>query len=224
MFQTLALIALFPLAIQRIRLVYLRSSLCPFLLLLLIILQATLFLQGIHVIASLYLPHQLIKKELDQGVSYSFTLYMFFVHFSPLFVGFNSQCCSTFLLVGLLICRYFKLAGIMSLFSIWIKDNIMPLMFLSSHGNYIAACPVCYLPVEEAIALMPKLPSFSPIVNSLTYIYEDPLSRDGEFGGSEFGGYPTLKQRSDSYDIRESMSIHCGYAFLLSLDFSYTYL
>ncbi|KAG8635378.1 probable hexosyltransferase MUCI70 [Manihot esculenta] len=72
-------------------------------------------------------------------------------------------------------------------------------------------CPVCYLPVEEAIALMPKLPSFSPIVNSLTYIYEDPLSRDGEFGGSEFGGYPTLKQRSDSYDIRESMSIHCGF-------------
>ncbi|XP_043808551.1 probable hexosyltransferase MUCI70 isoform X2 [Manihot esculenta] len=72
-------------------------------------------------------------------------------------------------------------------------------------------CPVCYLPVEEAIALMPKFPSFSPVVNNLTYIYEDPLSRDGEFGGSEFGGYPTLKQRSDSYNIRESMSVHCGF-------------
>ncbi|KAF2303330.1 hypothetical protein GH714_016779 [Hevea brasiliensis] len=73
------------------------------------------------------------------------------------------------------------------------------------------ACAVCYLPVEEAIALMPKFPSFSPIVNNLTYLYEDPLSRDGEFGGSEFGGYPTLKQRSESYDIRESMSMHCGF-------------
>ncbi|KAG5234969.1 F3H9.11 protein [Salix suchowensis] len=72
-------------------------------------------------------------------------------------------------------------------------------------------CPVCYLPVEEAIALMPKVPSFSPVIKNLTYIQEDPLSREGEFGGSDFGGYPTLKQRSDSYDIRESMSVHCGF-------------
>ncbi|XP_059439939.1 probable hexosyltransferase MUCI70 [Corylus avellana] len=72
-------------------------------------------------------------------------------------------------------------------------------------------CPVCYLPVEEAIALMPKVPSDSPVLKNLTYIYEENLSRDGEFGGSDFGGYPTLKQRSDSYDIRESMSVHCGF-------------
>ncbi|KAI9385324.1 hypothetical protein POPTR_011G053000v4 [Populus trichocarpa] len=72
-------------------------------------------------------------------------------------------------------------------------------------------CPVCYLPVEEAIALMPKVPSFSPVIKNLTYIQEDPLSREGEFGGSDFGGYPTLKQRSDSYDIRESMRVHCGF-------------
>ncbi|XP_016181519.1 uncharacterized protein LOC107623686 [Arachis ipaensis] len=72
-------------------------------------------------------------------------------------------------------------------------------------------CPVCYLPVEEAIALMPKFPSPSPIIQNLTYIWEENLSRDGEFGGSDFGGYPTLKQRSDSFDIRESMSVHCGF-------------
>ncbi|KAL6197162.1 hypothetical protein ACLB2K_032774 [Fragaria x ananassa] len=72
-------------------------------------------------------------------------------------------------------------------------------------------CPVCYLPVEEAIALMPKVPSFSPVLKNLTYIYEENLSRETEFGGSDFGGYPTLKQRSDSYDIRESMSVHCGF-------------
>uniref|UniRef100_A0A6N2KFI3 TOD1/MUCI70 glycosyltransferase-like domain-containing protein n=1 Tax=Salix viminalis TaxID=40686 RepID=A0A6N2KFI3_SALVM len=58
---------------------------------------------------------------------------------------------------------------------------------------------------------MPKVPSFSPVIKNLTYIQEDPLSREGEFGGSDFGGYPTLKQRSDSYDIRESMSVHCGF-------------
>ncbi|XP_065619897.1 probable hexosyltransferase MUCI70 isoform X2 [Quercus suber] len=72
-------------------------------------------------------------------------------------------------------------------------------------------CPVCYLPVDEAIALMPKVPSYSPVLKNLTYIYEENLSKDGEFGGSDFGGYPTLKQRSDSFDIRESMSVHCGF-------------
>lgn len=76
----------------------------------------------------------------------------------------------------------------------------------------LSACPVCYLPVEQAIALMPDAPSFSPRVSSLTYIHEENLSKS-EFGGSEFGGYPTLSQRNDSYDIRESMSVHCGYAF-----------
>ncbi|XP_027368217.1 uncharacterized protein LOC113874184 isoform X2 [Abrus precatorius] len=72
-------------------------------------------------------------------------------------------------------------------------------------------CPVCYLPVDEAIALMPKFPSPSPVLKNLTYIYEETLSRDGEFGGSDFGGYPTLRQRNESFDIRESMSVHCGF-------------
>ncbi|GLT82867.1 hypothetical protein SLE2022_012000 [Rubroshorea leprosula] len=74
------------------------------------------------------------------------------------------------------------------------------------------SCPVCYLPVEEAVALMPKVPSFSPVLKNLAYIYEEPLNRETEFGGSDFGGYPTLKQRDNSYDIRESMSVHCGFA------------
>ncbi|XVE88056.1 hypothetical protein DITRI_Ditri19aG0037700 [Diplodiscus trichospermus] len=72
-------------------------------------------------------------------------------------------------------------------------------------------CPVCYLPVEEAVALMPKVPSFSPVVKNLTYIYEENLNKKTEFGGSDFGGYPTLKQRNDSYDIRDSMNVHCGF-------------
>ncbi|KAK1412308.1 hypothetical protein QVD17_33454 [Tagetes erecta] len=71
-------------------------------------------------------------------------------------------------------------------------------------------CPVCYLPVEEAIALMPKAPSFSPVVKNLTYIHEQNLTKS-EFGGSEFGGYPSLKQRLESYDIKESMTVHCGF-------------
>jgi len=79
---------------------------------------------------------------------------------------------------------------------------------------YLAACPVCYLQVEEAIARMPTLPSPSPALQNLTYVYEENLSRGAEFGGSEFGGYPTLKQRNESFDVQESMSVHCGYVLL----------
>ncbi|KAH0930273.1 hypothetical protein HID58_016000 [Brassica napus] len=72
-------------------------------------------------------------------------------------------------------------------------------------------CPVCYLPLEEAIALMPSSSSFSPILKNLTYIHEKPLNRKTEFGGSDFGGYPTLKQRRRSFNIKGSMSVHCGF-------------
>ncbi|KAF8413873.1 hypothetical protein HHK36_001867 [Tetracentron sinense] len=72
-------------------------------------------------------------------------------------------------------------------------------------------CPVCYLPVEQAIALMPKAPSSSPILKNLNYVYEENSIRTEPFGGSDFGGYPSLKQRNDSFDIKESMNVHCGF-------------
>jgi len=62
------------------------------------------------------------------------------------------------------------------------------------------------------MTLMPDAPSYSPVYN-LSYVHEENPS-ETEFGGSEFGGYPSLKQRDDSYDIRESMHVHCGYGFL----------
>ncbi|KAK9706704.1 hypothetical protein RND81_07G145900 [Saponaria officinalis] len=70
-------------------------------------------------------------------------------------------------------------------------------------------CPVCYLDQEQAMSLMPDAPSYSPVSN-LTYVHEE-QSFKTEFGGSEFGGYPSLKQREDSYNIRESMNVHCGF-------------
>ncbi|KAL9259605.1 putative hexosyltransferase MUCI70 [Drosera capensis] len=71
-------------------------------------------------------------------------------------------------------------------------------------------CPVCYLPVEQAIALMPNASSYSPVLADLTYVHEEHSSKT-EFGGSDFGGYPSLKQRNESFDIKESMNVHCGF-------------
>lgn len=71
-------------------------------------------------------------------------------------------------------------------------------------------CPVCYLPMEQVLALMPKAPSFSRILKNLTYVHEENLTWT-EFGGSEFGGYPSLSHRNDSYDIRETMTVYCGF-------------
>ncbi|XP_062011364.1 probable hexosyltransferase MUCI70 isoform X1 [Rosa rugosa] len=72
-------------------------------------------------------------------------------------------------------------------------------------------CPVCYLPVEQAIASMPSSSSESPVLHNLTYVYDENPTRTERHGGSEFGGFPTLRQRNDSYDIKESMTVHCGF-------------
>nr|XP_004297916.2 PREDICTED: uncharacterized protein LOC101306424 [Fragaria vesca subsp. vesca] len=72
-------------------------------------------------------------------------------------------------------------------------------------------CPVCYLPVEQAIASMPTSPSESPVLHNLTYVYDENPTRIEPHGGSEFGGFPTLRERNESYDIKESMTVHCGF-------------
>lgn len=72
-------------------------------------------------------------------------------------------------------------------------------------------CPVCYLPVEQAIARMPSSPSVSPVLQHLTYFREENPRRTEPHGGSEFGGFPTLKQRNDSFNVSEAMTLHCGF-------------
>ncbi|XP_050219054.1 probable hexosyltransferase MUCI70 [Mercurialis annua] len=72
-------------------------------------------------------------------------------------------------------------------------------------------CPVCYLPAEQARARMPSSPSVSPVLYNLTYVVDENPLKTEPLGGSEFGGYPSLQERNDSYDIRESMKVHCGF-------------
>lgn len=72
-------------------------------------------------------------------------------------------------------------------------------------------CPVCYLSNEQAAASMPSLPSASPVLQNLTFVHEENPNKTETHGGSDFGGYPSLKQRADAFDIKESMTVHCGF-------------
>uniref|UniRef100_A0A7N0ZQF5 TOD1/MUCI70 glycosyltransferase-like domain-containing protein n=1 Tax=Kalanchoe fedtschenkoi TaxID=63787 RepID=A0A7N0ZQF5_KALFE len=72
-------------------------------------------------------------------------------------------------------------------------------------------CPVCYVPVEQAVASMPSVPSESPVLHNLNYVREENPIKIGTHGGSDFGGYPSLTLRNMSYDIKESMTVHCGF-------------
>ncbi|XP_020577199.1 uncharacterized protein LOC110022525 isoform X2 [Phalaenopsis equestris] len=72
-------------------------------------------------------------------------------------------------------------------------------------------CHVCYVPVEQAVSYMPALPSKSPVLQNLTYVVEENSFSTEPSGGSFFGGHPSLKQRNDSFDIKESMTVYCGF-------------
>ncbi|XP_022753255.1 uncharacterized protein LOC111301682 isoform X3 [Durio zibethinus] len=72
-------------------------------------------------------------------------------------------------------------------------------------------CPVCYLPVDQALASMPSYPSVFPVLRNLTYVHDENPIKSEPHGGSDFSGYPSLKQRNDSFDIQESMTVHCGF-------------
>ncbi|KAG6755280.1 hypothetical protein POTOM_041099 [Populus tomentosa] len=72
-------------------------------------------------------------------------------------------------------------------------------------------CPVCYLSTEQARASMPCSSSASPVLHNLTYVVDENPVKTESHGGSDFGGYPSLKHRNNSFDIRESMTVHCGF-------------
>lgn len=76
--------------------------------------------------------------------------------------------------------------------------------------HFHSACPVCYVPVEQAIARMPRVPSPSSGLQHLTYFHEQIPMKTEPHRGSAFGGYPSLVERNASFDIKESMTVHCG--------------
>ncbi|MCO5610122.1 hypothetical protein L7F22_064357 [Adiantum nelumboides] len=75
-------------------------------------------------------------------------------------------------------------------------------------------CPVCYLPVKRAVDAMPAFSSMeSSPINQLAYIEESSTLFHAEgLESTNFGGHPSLEDRTKSYRIQENMKIHCGFA------------
>ncbi|KAG8086180.1 hypothetical protein GUJ93_ZPchr0010g10122 [Zizania palustris] len=73
------------------------------------------------------------------------------------------------------------------------------------------SCPVCYVSVDQAFALMPLQPSPSPVLKNLNYVFEDSVTAFFSNQSSVFGGHSSLEQRNKSFDINESMTVHCGF-------------
>lgn len=58
----------------------------------------------------------------------------------------------------------------------------------------------------------------SSVIKELSYAEELPMFPQGEkLLGTEFGGHPTLEDRWKSYQIQESMKIHCGWVIVWQL-------
>ncbi|CAI5470577.1 unnamed protein product [Closterium sp. Yama58-4] len=78
-------------------------------------------------------------------------------------------------------------------------------------------CPVCYLPLPDAMAMRPtRGHTEEPILKHLAYVTEDDASeRAARRAGNRprFNGHQSLQQREDSFKIQESMRVHCGFVW-----------
>lgn len=64
--------------------------------------------------------------------------------------------------------------------------------------------------MEQAIARMPSSPSESPVLRTLAYLHDENPIQSEPHGGSDFGGYPSLEERDAAFDLKETMTVHCG--------------
>ncbi|KAK8941337.1 hypothetical protein KSP39_PZI010779 [Platanthera zijinensis] len=87
----------------------------------------------------------------------------------------------------------------------------LPSLRTDRKGTGPRPCPVCYVPVEQVVFYMPSWPSKSPVLKNLSYVIEENSISNESSGGSVFGGHPSLSQRNESFDIKESMTVHCGF-------------
>ena len=86
----------------------------------------------------------------------------------------------------------------------------------------LAACPVCYLPLQSAVAAEPslsRLASQEPVLRQLSYVTEEDEEERRAVEELNrpplFGGHQTMQQRKESLRVAEDMKVHCGYVALV---------
>ncbi|KAG0584792.1 hypothetical protein KC19_3G234700 [Ceratodon purpureus] len=75
-------------------------------------------------------------------------------------------------------------------------------------------CPVCYLEEELAISQVPAPGRYvTPVLKRLRFVSDPNAAKRPMHNapGSSFGGYPSLEDRAASFDVREDMTVHCGF-------------
>eukprot|EP00897_Mesotaenium_endlicherianum_P002126 jgi/Mesen1/1941/ME000146S01026 len=76
-------------------------------------------------------------------------------------------------------------------------------------------CPVCYLPLADAIRALPQREGpGDEVLKELSYVSEaDPREQRAlrERKAPRFGGHPSLADRADSFRVKERMTVHCGF-------------
>jgi hypothetical protein len=75
-------------------------------------------------------------------------------------------------------------------------------------------CPVCYLNEELAISQIPAPGAYvSPVLKRLRFVSDAEAGKRPVHNapGSSFGGYPSLEDRAAGFNVREEMTVHCGF-------------
>lgn len=127
-----------------------------------------------------------------------------------------------FLLITGIICIF--LIPITSLFHIWSCQSSVA--FLSGVCNkeygmlnamgFLKPPPSqhrCPIPVvdDPNKVVIPKKRSPERFVRSLSYVMEDNLTNNGSQSAPLFGGHQTWKERDDSFKVKPTMKVHCGF-------------
>ncbi|KAH7853148.1 hypothetical protein Vadar_033964 [Vaccinium darrowii] len=71
----------------------------------------------------------------------------------------------------------------------------------------------CLIPIADdpEKIVIPKRRTPSKVVEHLTYITEDVIGNNGSYSSPLFGGHQSWLQRDESFKLKSSMKVHCGF-------------
>ncbi|CAI9098611.1 OLC1v1035291C2 [Oldenlandia corymbosa var. corymbosa] len=98
---------------------------------------------------------------------------------------------------------------------LWLSFQVVEstvFVMLNSMGlvNAPHRCPIPVVDDPNTIVI-PKRRSPDKFVQSLSYVLEDKMAMNGSQSVPLFGGHETWKQRDESFKVKPTMKVHCGF-------------